>query len=118
MFMAKIRHQSLNLQIYMPPGRQLSWAIDTIIAFLHPIIENAGRWGKPKKYITGQTAPSPFHRSVLISCLQTCLPQDKTSVTIYHFPEILYQLPVPTKSASKETRIGIPDPYKEVLEHH
>lgn len=60
------------------------------------------------KYITGQTALCAHHEFVLNSCLQKCNHWDKTFETIQPFPGPLYLLPVPEKTTSWKTVIGIP----------
>lgn len=49
MFTSRIHHESLNLQIDVPPRRLLSWALDSMIALMHIVIRRQGRWRKQKK---------------------------------------------------------------------
>lgn len=113
MFTSKIRHQSVSLQTDVPPGRLLPRALDTITAFTHPITEDAGRGGKPRKiyHLANCSLSLPQVCSNLLP--EEMQPPGQAPLKPFTIFQTLYTgLPV-AKSTSEKTRTGIPNPCKD-----
>ena len=117
--MAKIRHQSLNFaDLYA------TWEMATLGRWHDYSFPTPYYWGCGKvreaeeKYITGQTAPSPFHRSVLISCLQKCNPRTRPLKPFTIFQRFYTRCQFCQRVPPRKLELGSSILMRNVLEHH